>query len=83
MTAQLNASMPAGVTLTLSAPPTPGGTSYGAVALDVTARDIITGIAGFSGNASASLTYTLSASAAAGVIPLQSRTVTLTITAAP
>jgi hypothetical protein len=83
LTAQLNASMPAGVTLTISMSATPGGTSLGPVALDATARDVLTGIAGFNGTSTNAITYTLSATAAAGVIPLQSRTVTLTLTAAP
>ena len=81
ISAQLNSPMPAGVTLaaTLAAPP--GATSLGPVALDASARTVVTGI-GLT-IASRAISYQLTATPAAGVVPLQSRTVTLTVSAAP
>lgn len=78
ITAQLNANMPAGVTLTATLAAPAGATSVGAVALDVTARDVVTGILRNT-NSTQSITYQLDATAAAGVVALSSRTVTLTI----
>ena len=79
ITAQLNANMPAGTTLAITlAQPTPQSTSLGAVSLDVTARNVVTGIRR-NANATAAITYTFTPTTAAGVIPLSSRTVTLTI----
>jgi len=83
MIAQLNAPMPAGVTLTIVVSPPPGAQSTGSVNLDTTPRDVAVGFVNFSGNATKSITYTLTATAAAGVVPLQSRTVTLTIITGP
>ena len=79
ITGQINANMPTGITLTVNlAAPGQGAVSLGAVALDVTARNLVTGIKK-NMTATQSITYQLSATAAAGVIPLSSRTVTLTI----
>jgi len=82
VTAQLNANMPTGATMevTLAAPP--GATSLGAVALDVTARNVVTGI-GRNLTSTQNITYTFTATAAAGVVPLSSRIVTLTIVRFP
>lgn len=80
----LSANMPANVTLnaTLAAPPGSAGTALGPIALDVTPRALLTGIKkNFSG--SGAITYQLVATAAAGVIPSSSRTVTFTITTYP
>lgn len=82
VTAQLNAAMPNGVTLTASFAAPPGATSLGPVALGLTALDVVTGIPRNT-NSTRSITYQLSATAAAGVIPLSSRTVTLTIVRFP
>lgn len=79
---QLNANMPAGVTLTATLAPPTGATSLGAIALDVTARQVVTGIPKNT-NSTKSITYTLAATAAAGVIANSSRTVTLTIARFP
>jgi hypothetical protein len=80
----LNANMPAGVTLTATLA-VPGGstaTSNGAIALDVTNRAMLVNIKkGYTGTAAT--TYQLTATAAAGVVPLSSRTVTYTITLYP
>ena len=78
VTAQLNANMPTGTTLSATFAAPPGATSSGAVALDITARDVVTAIPRNS-NSTQGITYTFAATAAAGVIPSTSRTVTLTI----
>jgi hypothetical protein len=82
ITARLDVAMPVGLTLnaTLAAPP--AGTSLGAVALDVTDRDVVTGIRR-NLTSTRSITYQLVATVAAGVVPLSSRTVTLTIVQEP
>lgn len=82
VTAQLNANMPAGTTMAISLAAPPGATSLGAVALDVTARNVVTGIPRQT-NSTQSITYTFTATASAGVVPLSSRTVTLTIVRFP
>ena len=78
ITAQLNSPMPAGVTLTATLAAPAGATSVGAVALDMTARDVVTGIPRQT-NATRSITYQLSATVLAGVIPSSNRIVTLTV----
>lgn len=82
LTARLNAPMPAGVTLsgTFAAPP--GATSLGAIALDATARNVVTGIPRRI-VATLGITYQLSALASAGVVANSSRTITLTLVQAP
>ena len=82
ITASLNAPMPAGVTLTATFSASAGATSSGPVNLDLSTRDLVINI----NNAFKDLqtiTYQLSATVAAGVIPLQSRTVTLTLVTYP
>jgi hypothetical protein len=78
ITAQLNAPMPPGVTLTATFAAAGGGTSSGPVALDATARNMVINI-GSSLLSTNLITYVLSATVTAGVVPSQSRTVTLTI----
>ena len=82
ITAMLNAPMPAGVTLTATLAAPPGATSLGAIALDATARDVVTGIPRRT-NATLGITYQLSALVTAGVVPNSSRTITLTLVQAP
>lgn len=82
ITAQLLSPMPPGLTLTANLTPPPGATSAGAVPLDGTARDLVTGIPArtrFTGN----ITYQFSATVAAGVVPSTTRSVTLTIVQFP
>jgi hypothetical protein len=82
VTGQLNANMPAGLTLTASMTVPSGATSLGAVALSTTPADIVTGISRnttFSGT----LDYVFTATAAGGVVAAQSRTVLFTIMRAP
>jgi hypothetical protein len=75
VTASINSSMPAGVTLTITLAAS-RGVSAGAVTLSTVAQNVVTGVtARMFGQV---ITYTLSATAAAGVVPLQTRIVTLT-----
>lgn len=82
ISARLDAPMPPGVTLTVTLAAPPGATSLGAVALDATDRDVISGVRR-NANTTRSITYQLSATVDAGVVPLSSRTVTLTIVQEP
>lgn len=82
ITAQLNANMPVGVTLTATLAAPSRATSVGAVDLDVTARDVVTGIPKRT-NATQGITYALAAVVAAGVVPTSTRTVTFTVLQAP
>ena len=80
----MNANMPANVTLTatLGVPPGSQGVSTGAITLDVTPRALLTSLKkNITGTAS--ITYQLTATVAAGVVPLTSRTVTFTVTTFP
>jgi succinyl-CoA synthetase alpha subunit len=82
VTAQLNANMPAGVTLTVILVPPSGATNNGRVALDNIARDVVTNIT----NAipqSRTVEYQLTATVSAGVVPTSTRTVTLTLVNSP
>ena len=76
--AQLDAPMPFGTTLTVNMVAPSGATSMGAVALDATTRDIVINIVK-ENSVTQGITYTFAATAAAGVIPAQSRTVTFTL----
>jgi hypothetical protein len=78
ITAQLNANMPTGITLTATLAAPPSATSAGAIPLDVTARNLVTGIVKNT-NSTGSITYTFTATVAAGVIPNSTRTVTFTV----
>lgn len=80
ITAEIDSDMPTGLTLTVSLAAPSGGTSAGAVSLSTTAHDVVTGIA--TQNASGlSVSYSLSATSAAGVVAADTRTVTYTIVA--
>ncbi|MEO5815564.1 MAG: hypothetical protein ABIT20_09825 [Gemmatimonadaceae bacterium] len=78
ITAQLNAPMPTGMTLTATFAAAGGGTSTGPIALDATARNMVISMGAALGSTSA-ITYVLSATVAAGVVASQTRTVTLTL----
>jgi hypothetical protein len=82
ITAQLNAPMPTGVTLTATFSAVTGATSSGPVNLDATARNVVTGIDQVTGK-TGTITYKLSATVSAGVVPVQTRIVTLTLTNFP
>lgn len=80
--AQLNAAMPVGLTLSATFDPPPGATSLGPIALDMTARDVVTGIPRNTSSTQL-ITYALDATVLAGVVPPASRIVTLTIVRGP
>lgn len=82
ITASLNAAMPANVTLTATFAAPAGATSTGPVNLDMTTRDLVTNFSNIF-NSTNGITYKVSATVLAGVVPIQSRTVTLTITNYP
>ena len=82
ITARLNAAMPPGVTLTANFQAPTGATSDGTVTLDATDRELVGNITNTTAQTKG-ITYTLSATAAAGVVTPQSRTVTLTLSAWP
>jgi hypothetical protein len=82
ITARLSAPMPVGVTLTATFAAPPSATSLGPVSLDAIDRDVVMDIPRRT-TATQAITYTLSATVAAGVIPNSSRTVTLTLVQQP
>jgi hypothetical protein len=82
LTGQINAGMPTGTTLSVTLAAPPGATSQGAVALSTTPHDLVTNISLVAATTRA-ITYRFSATSAAGVVPAQTRTVTLTLTSAP
>ncbi|MDB4950807.1 MAG: hypothetical protein JWM27_3456 [Gemmatimonadetes bacterium] len=80
ITAEIDATMPTGVTLTASLAAPSGGTSAGVKTLSTTAQDVVTGISTLN-QSGLSVSYGLSATSAAGVVAADSRTVTYTILA--
>ena len=82
ISAQLDAPMPAGTTLTLTMGASSGATSLGPVALDMSARDIVVNIAKENGS-TLPITYVFTPTVAAGVITSVTRTVTLTLSPYP
>lgn len=80
ITAAIDSAMPAGVMLAINLAAPTGAMSAGGVALRATALDVVTGVARLN-ESGKGIAYTLSASANAGVVNPQSRTVTLTVTA--
>jgi len=80
ITASVNTPMPAGVTLRVALAASKGA-SLGAVDLVTTAQNVVTGITGRMFGQR--ITYTLSATAAAGVVAVQTRRVTFTLINTP
>lgn len=80
ITGAINTAMPAGVTLTANLAAPTGGTSAGALALTAIAQDFVTGISTLNETGKV-ITYGLSATSAAGVVPSATKTVTITIAA--
>jgi hypothetical protein len=78
----LNSATPPGVTLTLDMVAPAGAVDDGTVTLDATARELVGNITNTNA-ATLGMTYTLSATAAAGVVPYSPRTVTFTLIAWP
>ena len=79
ITASIASNMPAGLTLSVNLAAPAGGSSAGSQALSTTAVDLVTSITKLAQGALGA-TYTLDATAAAGVVASASRTVTYTIT---
>lgn len=71
--------MPTGLTLTANLTPPPGASASTKSLSSGTAEDLVTGITQVKGS-SLGITYTLSATLAAGVVASDTRTVTLTLT---
>lgn len=82
VTAAIDSPMPAGVTLTVTLAAAGTASSSGPVALTTTANSVVTGITKKE-TGQLPITYTLSATPAAGVVPLQTRTVTFTVISTP
>jgi hypothetical protein len=81
VTANLNAALPAGVTLTVNLV-TPGGgiVSAGPVSLTVAQQNVLTGLPNSTTTfAAATITYVLSANVTAGVVASTPRTITFTL----
>lgn len=79
ITASIPSAMPAGVTLSVTLQAPPGGASAGIKALGTVAVTVVSGVTKVAAGL-LTLTYTLAATAAAGVVTAQSRLVTYTIT---
>ncbi|HXD22471.1 MAG TPA: hypothetical protein VN613_03865 [Gemmatimonadaceae bacterium] len=82
LTAAIDSPMPAGVTLTVTLAADGTASSSGPVALTTTPNNVVTGITKkTTGNLP--ITYTVTATPAAGVVPVQTRVVTFTIVSTP
>lgn len=79
ITASISSAMPTGVTLAVNLSAPTGASSAGSQALGTTAVDLVTSITKIA-QGSLGVTYSLTATAAAGVVSSTSRTVTYTIT---
>ena len=79
MTGDVNANMPANVTLQTNLTAPTGGSSAGDMSLSTTAADLVTAITQVA-ESGLTITYTLSATIDAGVVAQDTRTVTLTLT---
>jgi len=79
ITASIPLAMPAGLTLSANLAAPGGATSLGSKALGTAGVDLVTGIT-MKAQSGMAVTYTLDATAAAGVVPSGSRVVTYTIT---
>jgi hypothetical protein len=80
ITASINSAMPAGVTMTISLVAPPGATSAGTVTLGTTAQTVVTNVTNNSFSSNLAITYTLTATSAAGVIASSNKIVTLFVT---
>ena len=80
VTAAIDAAMPSGATLKVNLAAPTLATSAGAVTLGTVAADVVTGITKLN-ETGKTITYTLSATSAAGVVASSSRTVTYTVVA--
>ena len=80
ITGSINTAMPSGVTLSVALAAVTGATSAGSVALGTSAVDLVSGFSALN-ESGKSISYTLAASSAAGIVPSASKTVTFTLTA--
>ena len=80
--AHINTAMPAGMSLSVSLAPPSTGTSNGTIALTTTDQNVVNSIAPVAAP-NLGVTYTLSATAAAGTLAATTRLVTYTITTGP
>jgi hypothetical protein len=81
ISAHINSAMPAGVTLTATLAVGSGASSTGPVALSTISQEVVTNVSKPQNNLQ--ITYQLSATLAAGVVPIQTRTVTFTVINTP
>ena len=79
VTGVLSATMPTNTTLQVALVAPTGGTSAGTVTLTAVAADLVTGISTLA-ESGKTITYTFTATIAAGVLASDTRTVTLTLT---
>jgi len=79
LTAALNGAMPAGTALTMAVTAPTGGTSAGAVTLTALPQDVVTAIDGVA-EADIAISYSFSATVAAGVIEETEKTIMVTLT---
>lgn len=79
MTGSINTDMPANTTLEVNLTAPTGGSSQGDVTLSTTDGDLVTAISTVA-ESGLTITYTLSATIAAGVVAQAQKTVTLTLT---
>jgi len=80
ITGAINSAMPSGTTLAVQLAAPTGATGAGSVTLGTSAADLVTGIATLN-ESGKTITYTFSATTAAGTVSSSTRTVTPTITA--
>jgi hypothetical protein len=78
--ASINSAMPAGVTMTIALVAPPGAISAGTITLTTSPQTVVTNITNKAFSASLMVTYTLSATSAAGVVASTNKTVTLAVT---
>jgi hypothetical protein len=71
--------MPAGTTMSITLAAPPGATSLGPIALSTVATDVVLDILEGTDQGGLAITYTFAATAAAGVVPPQTRTITFEI----
>lgn len=82
ITAKLSSAMPAGTTLKINLAAVTGSISSGTITLSTTSQTVVYSIDNTS-NRTGAITYTLTATTAAGVVTSRSRTVTFTLIAYP
>jgi hypothetical protein len=78
--ASISSPLPAGVTLTMTVDAPSGATSTGPVTLTTTPQTVVTNLTGNGFSSNLTVTYSLSATTAAGVVAASNTTVTLTMT---